>query len=216
MGSQKFSRRLILAHARDEAFVPLARVILGNMGYSILSEEDWAGLPPGLQGRAPDLRIVDERRLGEIPEDEDPPVPMIVLSGRQGVTGVDPRILGAVRRPAGLHELFRLIQQALEEVPRSTPRVATNLPARCRQQEREWRGSLLSLSENGCLLRTPEPLNLGSEVSISFELPRAGVIEASAETAYQLVPDLGLVFTDIPAQTREAIAGFVEATLAVV
>ena len=55
---------------------------------------------------------------------------------------------------------------------------------------------------------------LGSEVDITFELPRNGVVETRAETAYQLVPDLGLVFAATPAAQRHAIASFVEQTLA--
>ncbi len=207
-------RRLILSHAGEEAYVPLARAVLSKMGYAIVTEDELGDLPPILAGQEPELRIVDERRMGEVP-DEDPSalVPIIVLTGRQGVTGADPRILGAVRRPAGLHELYRLIQQALEETPRSTPRVATNLPARCRLKEHEWRASVISLSENGCLIRSPEPLSLGSEIELLFDLPTVGTIATSAEAAYQIVPDLGLVFSRTPATFREAIAGFVDRTL---
>jgi hypothetical protein len=190
-------------------------VILAKMGYSIVPAEEWEDLPSADRIRTPDLRIVDERRLGEIPDDEDlSEVPMIVLTGRHGVSGVDPRIIGAVARPAGLHEIYRLIQQTIEDTPRSTPRVATHLPARCRRGDREWRGAVLSLSENGCLLRTPEPMKLGSEIEISFDLPRAGTIETRAESAYQLVPDTGLIFHRTPAATREAILSFVEESLA--
>jgi hypothetical protein len=132
------------------------------------------------------------------------------------VTGADARIIGAVGRPAGLHELYRLIQQAIEDTPRSTPRVPTHLPARCRRGELEWRGAVLSLSENGCLLRTPEPVSLGSQIEISFELPRAGTIETKAESTYQLVPDTGLIFHQTSAAFREAILSFVEESLAVI
>ncbi len=212
MSDEAPERHLILSLARDDAYVPLARSILARMGYAIVGEAERAELPPWLGRRAPDLIIVDERRIGELPEDAG--APAIVLSGRAGVTGADPRILGAIRRPAGLHELYRLIQQALEPVPRAAPRVATHLPALCRLRDREWRASVLSLSANGCLLRTPEPLDLGSELEVRFELPQVGVIETRAEAAYQLLPDLGLVFNATPAACREAIAVFVERTLA--
>ena len=96
------------------------------------------------------------------------------------------------------------------------PMLATHLPARCRRGEREWRGAVLSLSENGCLLRTPEPVKLGSEIEISFDLPRTGTIETKAETAYQLVPDTGLIFHRTSAAFREAILSFVEESLAAI
>jgi hypothetical protein len=185
------------------------------MGYPIIIAEEWADLPDRDRERTPDLRIVDERRLDEIREDAGlSEVPIIVLSGRRGVSDADPRIVGAIARPAGLHEIYRLIQQTVEDTPRSTPRVATHLPARCRRGDREWRGAVLSLSESGCLLRTPEPLSLGSQIDLSFDLPRAGTIETQAEPAYQLVPDTGLIFHRTPAASREAILSFVEESLA--
>jgi hypothetical protein len=217
MAKQRKARRLIISYAHPEAYVPLARVILARMGYSIIPAEEWEDLPTADRARTPELRIVDERRLGEIPEDDEiSDLPMIVLTGRHGVSGVDPRIIGAVARPAGLHEIYRLIQQTIEDTPRSTPRVATHLPARCRRGEREWRAAVLSLSENGCLLRTPEPVSLGSQIEISFDLPRTGTIETKAESAYQLVPDTGLIFHRTPAAFREAILSFVEESLAAI
>jgi hypothetical protein len=75
---------------------------------------------------------------------------------------------------------------------------------------------VLSLSENGCLLRTPEPVDLGSQIEIAFDLPRAGTIETQAESAYQLLPDTGLIFHRTPAAFREAILRFVEESLAVI
>ena len=217
MGNPRKARRLIISYAHSTAYVPLARVILAKMGYPIVSAEEWEDLPAGERERIPDLRIVDERQLGEIPEDAGlSEIPMIVLTGRRGVTGADPRIIGAVARPAGLHEIYTLIQQAIEDTPRSTPRVATHLPARCRCGDREWRGAVLSLSENGCLLRTQEPVNLGSQIEIAFDLPRAGTIETQAESAYQLLPDTGLIFHRTPAAFRKAILSFVEESLAVI
>lgn len=204
------ARRLLVAHAQPEAFAPLARSILTRTGYRIVGVEELSQLPPSVANRRPDLRLVDERRLGEVPEDgEHANVPIILLTGRHGVSGVDPRIVGAVARPAGLHELYRLVQTILEEQPRSTPRVPTHLPARCRRDGREWTASVLSLSENGCLLRCAEPVALRTDVEIEFPLPRAGSVWTSAEVAYQLPPDLGLVFYSTPAGMRRSIAEFV-------
>jgi hypothetical protein len=163
----------------------------------------------------PHLRLVDERSLADAGDEEDPPVPIVVLCGRHGVTGADPRIVGAIRRPAGLHEIYRLVQQVLEDTPRSTPRVPTHLAARCQRDGREWRGAVLSLSENGCLLRSPEPLLLGSRIALGFDLPRSGKVEVDAEIAYQLVPDMGVVFNATSPSVREAIGAYVAAALAV-
>lgn len=208
--SEASPRRLLVTHAQPDAFAPLARSILTRTGYRIVGVEDLSQLPPSIARRRPDLRIVDERRLGEVPDEDDGrSVPIILLTGRHGVSGVDPRIVGAVARPAGLHELYRLLQTILEESPRGTPRVPTHLSARCRRNGREWTASLLSLSENGCLLRCTEPVTLRTEVELEFPLPRAGSVWTPAEVAYQLPPDLGLVFYSTPAAVRRSIAEFV-------
>lgn len=206
--------RILLSHAPAEAFAPMTRVILGRLGYAILLPEDLDSADPTGESLRPSVRLVDERQLGELPDELDP-IPIVVLSGRHGVSGADPRIAGAVRRPAGMHELYRLIQQITEDTPRTTPRVATHLPARCRRGVSEWGATVLSLSENGCLVRSPEPLLLGGRVDITFALPRVGRLELEAETAYQLLPDVGLVFHATPASERAAIAGYVTRTLSV-
>jgi hypothetical protein len=189
-------RRLLVAHARPDAFAPHARSILSKMGYAIVPAEDLESLPEPLQDQTPDLRIVDERRLAELPDEgDDPQVPIIVISGRQGVSGADPRIVGAVPRPAGLHELYRLIQQALEVTPRSAPRIPTHLSAACRKEGKEWRCQVVSLSENGCLVRSPEPMPLGSQIEIQFELPSSGSIETRARPPTRSLPTSALSFT---------------------
>jgi hypothetical protein len=206
-------RRILVCHAAPEAFAPMSRTILAKLGFHIVAPEDYPALAEAMDRDRPDLRIVDERRLAELPY-ESPTVPVVVLSGRHGVTGADSRIVGAVRRPAGMHELYRLVQEVLEETPRATPRIPTHLAARCRRQGREWRAAVLSLSENGCLLRSPEPLMLGSNLEISFELPVSGALQCDAEIAYQLLPDLGLVFHASTPAVREAIQAYVARALA--
>ncbi len=205
--------RVLVTHAAPRALAPITRLILSKLGYAILTPEEFEPLARALDRPRPDLRIVDERSLGEVPHDESPAVPIVVLSGRHGVSGVDPRIVGAVKRPAGLHELYRLLQQVLEEAPRTTPRVATHLQARCMRNGREWQGAVLSLSENGCLLRSPEPLPLGSRLEVRFQVPRRGVVSLESEVAYQLVPDTGVIFHATAPSDREAIGGYVTEAL---
>jgi hypothetical protein len=206
-------RRLILSFARPGAYVPLARAILGRMCYAIVTSAEWEE-SQDLRARPPELGVVEDRRFGELPERDDfAALPLILIATRGGPNVTDRRLVGAVPCPAGLHELYRLLQQALEPVARSAMRVPTNLPVRMRQAGREWLGAVLSLSENGCLVRSPEPMMLGAELEVSFELPRSGLIETRAESAYQLVADTGLVFQSTPAASRRAILSFVEQQL---
>jgi hypothetical protein len=214
MDARQLPSRLLVTHAAPQAFAPMARIMLAKLGYRIVEPEEFPAAAAELGLERPHLRLVDERSLADAGDEEDPPVPIVVLCGRHGVTGADPRIVGAIRRPAGLHEIYRLVQQVLEDTPRSTPRVATHLPARCQRDGREWRGAVLSLSENGCLLRSPEPLLLGSRIALGFELPRSGKLELDAEIAYQLVPDMGVVFNATSPSVREAIGAYVASALA--
>jgi hypothetical protein len=211
---RKLPHRLLVSHAAPEAYAPMARPILAKLGYRIIEPEDLPAAAAELGLDRPHLRLVDDRSLAEVEDEEDPPVPIVALCGRRGVTGADARIVGAVHRPAGLHEIYRIAQQVLEDTPRNTLRVPTHLAARCQRDGREWRGVLLSLSENGALLRSPESLLLGTRIRLGFELPRSGPLEVDAEIAYQLVPDLGLVFNATSPRVRDAIRGYVSSVLA--
>jgi hypothetical protein len=203
-------RRILVTHASPESFSSVSRSVLARLGYGLFTPEEFAASPAAANGKIPDLRIVDERSMAEVPEDGSPSIPIIVLTGRHGVTGADSRIVGAIRRPAGLHELYRIAQEVLEEIPRAVPRIPTHLLARCGRELSEWTGAVLSLSESGCLLRSTEPQMLGSMMTIEFTLPRSGRLCVEAEVTYQLLPDLGLTFHATSPSDRSAIRSFIE------
>ena len=210
--------RILVSYARPEAYIEHTETILGRLGYHILAAEAYEEALPeggerGFDAPKADLLVVDERRLGEIPESEEG-VPIILLTGRHGATGADRRVVGAVKRPAGLHDLYRLAQQILEDTPRSVPRIATHLTALCRRKGKEWTGTVVSLSENGCLLRSSEELPLGTELELAIDLPKFGRVTLWADSAYQLVPDDGLVFSALLAADRTALSGYVRQALA--
>ena len=207
-------RRLVLSDAPPEAFPGLSRSILAKLGYQIVTPEEFDNVSDDVAFDRPDLRIIDERTLASVDDDEGPPIPIIVLTGRHGVTGADQRIVGALRRPAGLHELYRLMQQVLEDTPRAAPRVPTHIHAAAIRDGKEWSVAILSLSESGCLVRSSESMLLGSRIELRFSLPKFGSIELGAEVGYQLVPDIGLIFNSSPPPVREAIVRFVEQALA--
>jgi hypothetical protein len=205
--------RTIVCHASKEALGPKTDVILGRFGYKIFSPETFSELRASDPSLTVDLLLVEDRRLGEAvaaeEEDGERAVPIVLLTGKHGATGADPRIVGAVKRPAGLHDLYRLLQQIFEDTPRSTPRVATQLLARCAEGERSWESRVLSLSENGCLIRSPEAIQLGQRIQLEFSLPGSGRVCLEAEATYQLLPDVGLVFNGVPPARRKTLERFV-------
>lgn len=208
--------RTIVQFASREALDSKTAQMLSRLGYRILMPEDLAELRLIAPETHPDLLLVDERQLAEVVDDEEvagPSVPIILLSGRQGATGAHPRVIGAVKRPAGLHGLYRLMQQVFEDTPRTTPRIATQLLAHCRSNDAQWDGRVLSLSENGCLMRTTEPIVLGQNIRVELVLPHVAPVDVEAEVTYQLLPDVGLVFHAVEPSSREALGRFVSQTI---
>lgn len=215
MSLQSLPHHTIVSYARSEAYAQRTQSILGKLGYAIWMAEDYYARAEELRAEDPPvLRLVDERRLAEIDDERgEKTVPIVLLTGRHGVTGADPRVVAAVKRPAGLHDLYRVMQGILEDQPRSCPRVSTHLRAVCTRRGRDWDAAILSISENGCLIRSPEPLPLGTQLEISFDLPAVGAIELKADAAYQLVPDVGLVFNRMQPGQRVAIQDYVSSAL---
>jgi hypothetical protein len=142
-------------------------------------------------------------RLAEVPP---PAAPINLLTLGERARAEDPRVAGAVRRPAGLHALYRLIQSALEETPRSVPRVATSLVARARSAQTEWTLGVRSLSENGCLVEGPELPPLETALRLEIELPWGERLATPAVAAYEQGSGLGLVFHGITVAARRRIA----------
>ena len=204
--------RVLVAHAPETAFVNRTKSILGRLGYAIYDPKEFAALgssdlPPG----SPHLFIADERRLEDVSDThEDAEKPIIMLTGRRGTDADDDRIVAAVRRPAGLHDLYCILQRIFEQTPRTTPRIPVTLGATCGQRERRWEAEMVSLSENGALLRSAETVSLGSIFDLAFELSEGQRVVLRAEAAYQLMPDLGIVFSGVDPAVREQIAAYVQ------
>jgi hypothetical protein len=210
----KAPRRLLLSYAAPDAYASLTRPLLAKLGYRILPVEELPRLPPVMSRRRPDLRIAEESRLLELPDDpEGVRVPVVLVTNGPAPATRDPRIVAAVRRPAGIHEMYRLLQSVMEEAPRTTPRVATRLASRFRLNGREGRGSIVSLSENGCLLESAPAIPLGARIDLEFELPGGAELRTRADAAYRLAAGIGLIFNDGSPELRRLVGGFVLETL---
>ena len=107
-----------------------------------------------------------------------------------------------------------MIQSTIERTPRRMPRVRTRLSARCVRSERRTIGTMLSLSEGGCLLRTDDLLRKGSQVQLQFALPDYGLVSTRADCRYTHVGNAGLEFVEPPHDIRQSIGHFVTLQLA--
>jgi len=209
----KSERRTIASYVGPRSLAPQTRAALRGLGYELV--------PAFTMGRFDDaswhpaLRLVDERQIERIPSrDVDPDTPVILLSGVRHAETDDPRVLGQIQRPAELADLYPLIQRALERTPRQAPRAPTLLSGRCIRSDRRWVGSVLSLSEGGCLFKTSQPIDAGEAMNLQFALPQNGILSARAVCVYRREGAMGLAFSDTPAEIRRRISSFVTRRLA--
>jgi hypothetical protein len=187
--------RCIASHAAESDYTPATRALLWKLGYRLL---------PADEAPAPDLRVVREDRLAELPARASEP--MILLTDSREPRPHDTRFLGSVPRPASLHELYRLIQCGLEEHPRSVPRVPASLAARARSEGHLWQLVVVSLSENGCLVTGPIVPPLDTALEIEIELPWGEQVGGPALVSYEQGGSLGLVFHGIRIGERKRLA----------
>ena len=208
-----FSDKLIASYASPQAFAPRTRAALAGLGYRLIAastrgrfdDDSWH----------PSLRIVDDRHLDKLPEENYlPRTPVIVLRGARPGHWRDPRVVGEAARPAGLADLYPLIQRALEDNPRGAPRTATQIPARCTRADRRWMGAIVSLSVDGCLFQTRSDMSQGQEFNLLFPLPRGRMVSTRARVEHCYDNGVGMSFRSSPAAAREAIAEFVTERLA--
>lgn len=188
-------RFAIASHAADSDYAPTSRVLLWKLGYALLPPEE-AGSPA--------LRVVRDDRLDEVPSPTAEPI--ILLTRARKAKPADPRVVGTVRRPAGLHELYRLFQAATEAHPRSVPRVPCALRAVANGEEQRFDLRVTSLSENGCLVAGERLPALDARLALDVELPWGERVGGPAVAAYQQGDQLGLVFHDIKLAERQKLA----------
>ena len=200
-------RGTIECHTGPRAYAPQTRAALAGLGYELVPANS-------KRSRGPSLRLVDERRFDRIPSaSEDPATPIVSLTGARPLERDDPRIVGRVVRPAALVELYRLIQEALEEHPRKVPRVPAQLAARCVRGDRRWVAVVLSISQGGCLLQCGEPLEPGAHLNVQFALP-AGLMDARARVVQRRGRNVAMTFLRLPETSCTAIDAFVTDRLA--
>jgi hypothetical protein len=188
-------KRRIASHARDADFAPFARALLYKLGYAVIPAEELA---------EPQLRIVREDRLAEVAK--LPPLPIILLTDRRQPESGDARVIGAVRRPAGVPPLYRLLQSALEEHPRSVPRLPVTLRARATSSVHAFDLEVRSISENGCLLAGPKLPLLDTAVDLAIELPWGEKVQVTAVVSYEQSGNVGALFQGMTLAARRRIA----------
>ena len=201
-------RVTIAIHASDRAFAPGVQTALMRLGYNLISART-ADRQRDQGILSPEIRIVEKRHVAKLDTAE---LPTILLCGpREQVD--DASLAGVVMKRARLGELYPLLQEHLEDIPRSVPRIQETLPARATLGAESWTGAIRSLSEKGCLLQSTSPLRAETRVELCFPLAKQGLVQIPAELSYRSAEGVGLVFGDVPAETREALSDYVTSRL---
>jgi hypothetical protein len=204
------ARRVLASYVPPQALAPGARQALEGLGYRIV--------PATTRGRfddtswTPDLRLVDDAHLDRLPGRDDP-VPLIVMTGRRTGLVDDPRVVGIVAKPAEVATLYPVLQQALEETPRAAARAPTRIQARCTHADRRWTADVLSLSQRGCLLRSPSDLSEGMEFNLLFPLPMGRMVSTRARVQGRHGDCAGLAFKRPSEGSLRAISDYVQRRL---
>jgi hypothetical protein len=206
-------KRVVASYVSPHAYAPRTRAALVGLGYHVIAaatrgrfdDDHWK----------PDLRIVDDRHFDKLPaEDYLPQTPIIVLSGGRSRHWRDRRVVGEVSRPAGLGDLYPLLQEALEATPRRAARAPTQLPARCSRADQRWMGAITWLSSAGCLFRSASDITAEADFNLLFPLPRGRMVHTRARVKCRVGDEVGMEFHGAPERSQQAIADFVAERLA--
>jgi hypothetical protein len=217
--NQSAQDRRIGLHISPESLSPRVLEALRALGYSLdaRTKPDLAALEEHR------VWIVDAERLPDFPDpDTAPDARLLLLTQPEEQNGdesaasrpLDPRIFAQTSRPGRLGAIYGMIQSALERTPRRSPRIPTQLSARCIRSDRRSIGAVLSLSEGGCLLRTSEIFGKGTKLDLQFALPAYGLISTAARCCYMRRGDAGLEFDAPTSDIRHTIAHYVTLQLA--
>jgi len=191
-------KRRIASHAAERDYAPVARSLLWKLGYAVLPAEE---LPN------PELRIVREDRLPEVAALA--PLPVVLITDRREPGAGDARVVGTVRRPAGVPALYQLLQTALEEHPRAVPRVPVSLRATATSGAQSYALEVRSISEGGCLLAGAKLPALDQSLDLAIEFPWGETLRAGAVVSYEQGGRVGAVFHGMTLAARARAAKLV-------
>jgi hypothetical protein len=195
-------KRRIASHAEERDYAPFARALLWKLGYAVL---------PAAELSDPELRIVRDHRLPELAELA--PLPLILLTDRRKAAATDTRAVGTVRCPAGVPSLYALLQAALEDHPRTAPRVCVSLPARASSGSNAFELEVRSISEGGCLLAGANLPALDKTLDLTVEFPWGETLGVAAVVSYEQEGRVGAVFQGMTLASRARAAKLVERLL---
>jgi CheY-like chemotaxis protein len=142
--------------------------------------------------------------------------PVIVLSAKSDPAFeracLDAGALTFLRTPITFENFYRVIQVAIEPIPRMTIRIGADLPVTINGKRTDER--VREISENGASILTGSPHPLKTKLAVRIELPE-GAVSADAVVIYAKQSDgngqsgMGLVFEQISPEDQKRIRLFI-------
>jgi CheY-like chemotaxis protein len=119
-----------------------------------------------------------------------------------------------LRAPVTFENFYRVIQVAIEPIPRMTIRISTNLPAILNDARSDE--CVQDISENGAYILTSTPYSLNTKLRVRIALP-AGEVSADARVLYSKrtgdarndQAGIGLYFVRISEEDQQRIRLFI-------
>ena len=193
--------RTIVFHVAPESFEPGVCRALGTLGYNIVAARE--------EPTSAELQIVNEESLEQIGRVASLPAPILLLTRNPARRLRGPRVVDSLRRPVSFRDLYVSIQRLVEPTPRADPRASTTCPARCTYANEICFGTVISLSEGGCLFRSYREPPDESETQMLFALPPSRRIEVRARMVRREKNHLSLRFLDASSDIRSDIGSYV-------
>jgi CheY-like chemotaxis protein len=124
-------------------------------------------------------------------------------------------------RPISPTRLYRVIEDLMQTTKREVPRLRVIFRATIFTEKVRRETFATAISENGVFIRTMNPLERGTSLRLSLDLPSAKPIELDGEVIYGvqynsekfIEPGMGIRFLNIPEKILMGIRKFVEEQL---
>jgi len=215
-------KRVLIGDHRED-LASTFEAIIKNWGYRVLVAETPDSYRELLEKLSPHLQIAgpsflsDKKLCRQVVEHPTPLIfiddPSFSLKAPKGK---------ALTYPVDIFQLFYLVQEKLEDIPRRNIRLRVHLPGLYFSGEKTSIAEVLSLSTNGLFLKTG--IKFDAIDAVSLILPLIGMqkeLEVTGRIVYRVEPGpennylqgIGVEFTDLEPKKQSTLERYVEGLL---
>lgn len=218
-------KRIVIG-TRNDALLTTLELLLRHWGYRVLATANQEHLQQSLEKFTPNLLLIDSELLADPGKPlygavaariVNEHLPLVILASEEAAAVEIPH--QRLRVPLDIFELFTIIQQLLQKIPRHNLRMTVKLPALLARNGSSQFADILSLSSQGLFVKTSLPVKVNDVLHIV--LPLLGMkqeIEIGCQVIYCVAPaagnnylqGFGLKFVDSDPGNIRALQQFLE------